>query len=114
MEYAMLPPDAIAGAKAAVREGKAERAKSIGAHGVPVAEEEEKLRAEGKSDDPMLEDLADGWAGYFLQAETVTGNEAKCSFVGADGYYETARVAIETALLLRFERERLPYTGGVL
>jgi len=38
----------------------------------------------------------------------------KCSFVGADGYYETARVAVETALTLRFDRQRLQLKGGVL
>merc|ERR1712151_919773 len=54
------------------------------------------------------------WTGFFLYAETASGEGVKCSFVGGDGYQETARMAVETAMTLRFDREKLPYKGGVL
>merc|ERR1711920_956668 len=38
--------------------------------------------------------------------------EIKCSMIGRDGYIETARVAIETAMCLLFDK--LPFKGGVL
>jgi len=63
---------------------------------------------------PKLEDVSDSWTGFFLRAESEQGRTVKCSFVGADGYFETARVAVEVALTLRFDREKLPFKGGVL
>ena len=39
------------------------------------------------------QDLEDGWAGYFLSAESADGHEVKCSFITDDGYFESARVA---------------------
>lgn len=116
-EYAMLPPENIAAAKAASGDD-AERAKPIGQYGMTMDEEDTMLRSEGKEftegEGPAVEDLADAWSGFFLHAESVNGNEVKCSFVGADGYYETSRVAVETALTLRFDRSALSYKGGVL
>merc|ERR1719150_2451972 len=83
-----------------------------------VDEEESLLKSEGREfkegEGPAVEDLSDAWSGFFLHAESSNGNQVKCSFVGADGYYETSRVAIETALTLRFDRAKLPYKGGVL
>merc|ERR1711862_465142 len=63
---------------------------------------------------PSLDDIASSWTGFFLYAETPSGNSHRCSFVGGDGYHETARMAVETAMTLRFDREQLPYKGGVL
>merc|ERR1719491_2758338 len=63
---------------------------------------------------PALEAMSSTWSSYLLYAESVNGNLVQCSFVGSDGYFETSRVAVETALTLRFDRKKLPYTGGVL
>merc|ERR1740121_3344564 len=49
------------------------------------------------------------WVGYHLWAETTNGHEIKCSMIGRDGYMETARVAIETAMCLLFDK--LPFKG---
>eukprot|EP00439_Symbiodinium_sp_Y106_P000383 s1805_g1.t1 len=59
------------------------------------------------------EDLS-AWTGYFLHAESVDGHQARCSIIAADGYFESARVAVETALTLRFDSDRLQHSGGVL
>jgi len=118
MEYALLPPDNVAAAKSAARENKDEAAKPMGLYGMTLEEEEAMMRSEGKDFDedegPDLADMGDAWTGYFLAAESMTGNGVKCSFVGADGYYESSRIAVETALALRFDREKLQYKGGVL
>merc|ERR1719245_2118190 len=118
MEYAMLPTEQVAAAKRNVKEGRDEAAKIMGQYGMTLDEEEAMLRSEGREfkegEGPAIEDLSDAWTGYFLHAESVNGNQVKCSFVGADGYFETSRVAIETALTLRFERSKLPFKGGVL
>jgi len=115
MEYALLPPEGVAAAKKAEDKGAAQ---PMGQYGITFEEEQAELQAEGKhfkeGEGPAVEDLADAWSGYFLHAESQSGNSVKCSFVGADGYYETARVAVETALTLRFDREKLPLKGGVL
>lgn len=63
---------------------------------------------------PRLDDVSESWTGFFLRAESEQGRTVKCSFVGADGYFESARVAVEVALTLRFDREKLPFKGGVL
>ena len=49
-----------------------------------------------------------------MWAESEKGHEVKCNMVGRDGYFETARVAIETAMCLAFDKPKLPYKGGVL
>merc|ERR1719436_1884260 len=76
------------------------------------------LKSEGREfkegEGPTLEDMSDAYSAFFLHAESTNGNQAKCSFVGADGYFETSRVAIETALALRFDRDKLAHRGGVL
>mmetsp|Transcript_33522 Transcript_33522/g.85738 ORF Transcript_33522/g.85738 Transcript_33522/m.85738 type:complete len:116 (+) Transcript_33522:1-348(+) len=76
------------------------------------------MKSEGKEfkegEGPNLEDMTDAWSGFFLYAESQHGSQVKCSFVGSDGYFETSRVAVETALTLRFDREKLPCKGGVL
>merc|ERR1719232_1901604 len=118
MEYAMLPAESIAAAKTAVRDGKEERAKPIGQYGMTLGDEKAMYRSEGREFDegegPAVDDLSDAWSGFFLQAESANGHEVKCSFVGADGYYETSRVAIEAARTLCKDRDKLPLKGGVL
>jgi len=83
-----------------------------------VEEEKKKLEAVGKyyaqGEGPALEDIADAWMMFRFYAETPTGKSFKMSMRGGDGYYETARVAVETALTLRFDRLQLPFKGGAL
>merc|ERR1712050_701091 len=119
MEYAMLPPESVAAAKRDAKDGTSEEgAKPIGQYGMTLEEEEALLKSEGREfkegQGPALEDLSDAWSGFFLYAESTNGQSLKCCFVGADGYYETSRVATETALTLCQDREKLPYKGGVL
>eukprot|EP00931_Biecheleriopsis_adriatica_P077687 TRINITY_DN5119_c0_g1_i3.p1 TRINITY_DN5119_c0_g1~~TRINITY_DN5119_c0_g1_i3.p1 ORF type:complete len:533 (+),score=130.03 TRINITY_DN5119_c0_g1_i3:75-1673(+) len=89
-----------------------------GAGGVGVEEERKALEEKGvyygAGEGPPLEELDDAWVGWFLWAESAKGHEVKCDFVGRDGYFETARIAIETAMCLVFDREELPFRGGVL
>merc|ERR1711972_1097532 len=115
----MLPPENVAAAKRDTKDGTAEEAaKPMGQYGMTLEEEESLLKSEGREfkegEGPALEDLSDAWSGFFLHAESVNGNQAKCSFVAADGYFETSRMAVETALTLRFDRSNLPFKGGVL
>lgn len=116
MEYALLPPEAVSSAKAAARSG--ETVGPYGSNGVPLEEQVKDLEAEGKNypdgEGPEVEEISDSWTGFFLYAESSTGNTTKCSFVGADGYYESSRVAIETAITLVKDKAKLPYKGGVL
>lgn len=121
MEYAILPTEALMAAAAAKEATKAEggaAAAPKAAGGVGVEAEKAALEAAGKyfkeGDGPKLEDLDDAWVGYFGYAETVSGKEIKCSFVGRDGYFETARVAVEMALTLCFDYDKLECRGGVL
>jgi len=85
---------------------------------VNVAEEEARLKAIGKyyaeGEGPPLEDLATVWGNYMVWAQSEKGHETKCAFLGKDGYFETARVAIELAMTVLFDREKLEFTGGVL
>lgn len=118
MEYALLPPERVAAIKRSLKEGKGELAKPMGQYGMTLDEEAAVLRKEGRhfgdGEGPDIEEMADAWTGFFLHAESTNGNQVKCSFVGGDGYWETARVAVEMALTLRFDRDKLPYRGGVL
>jgi short subunit dehydrogenase-like uncharacterized protein len=107
MEYSLLPPEAVAAMKSGGAKSNAN-----------VANEAEALKAAGKyyaeGDGPPLEELEDAWSSTLGWVESEGGHEMKCAFVGRDGYFETARVAIETAMALRFDREKLAYRGGVL
>merc|ERR1712176_141423 len=53
----------------------------------------DQLKSEGREfkdgEGPSVEDF-DSWSGFFLCAESTSGNQVKCSFVGADGYFETS------------------------
>lgn len=116
MEYAMLPPEQVAAARRGVQNDEA--AKPMGQYGMPVEAEEEMLASQGKTftegSGPDVRDMSSTWSSFLLYAESVNGNLVQCSFVGSDGYFETSRMAVETALTLRFDRQKLPYKGGVL
>lgn len=90
----------------------------FGQHGMTVDEELHTMKRTGKEygpgEGPSLEDMAGSWAGFFLHAESMDGHQEKCSFITRDGYFEAARVAIETALTLRFDKNKLQHRGGVL
>lgn len=104
MEYAMMPKEA------------AEAAKS--GQGKSVEEEKKALEQAGKyykeGEGPPLEDLEDAWTMFAIHAESEGGHELKCAWLGRDGYFETARVSVETAMCLRFDRKKLQFTGGVV
>merc|ERR1712232_1025469 len=114
----MLPPEQVAAAKRNLKEGRDEKAKPIGQYGMTLEDEESMFKSDGREfkegEGPEVQDLSDAWSGYFLYAESTSGNQVKCSFVGGDGYYETSRIAVETALTLRFDKSKLPFKGGVL
>ncbi|CAL1164545.1 unnamed protein product [Cladocopium goreaui] len=114
MEFAMLPPEKEK--QVFERDGKA--LVPFGQHGMTLDEEMQMMKLKNKEyrtgEGPPVEDLEDGWAGYFLYAESTDGREERCSFITDDGYFESARVAVEMALTLRFDRERLQHRGGVL
>jgi short subunit dehydrogenase-like uncharacterized protein len=115
MEFGMLPPEAIQ-AQLDKKAGKKPAADKKPA--LSVADEKKQLEAEGKyygaGEGPPLEDLDDAWVGFLCYAKSATGNMAKCSWIGRDGYYETCRMAVEMALTLRFDYDKLPVKGGVL
>mmetsp|Transcript_69182 Transcript_69182/g.130396 ORF Transcript_69182/g.130396 Transcript_69182/m.130396 type:complete len:549 (-) Transcript_69182:109-1755(-) len=83
-----------------------------------AAGEKEALEAAGKyykqGEGPALEDLGDAFIGFNVIAETVNGIIAKNGGCGGDGYFETARCAIECALASVFDRDECPIKGGCL
>jgi len=113
-EFMMLPPEALMQA-AAIKEAGGE-VKPV--TGPSVGGEKEALEQQGKyykqGEGPPLEELSDAWTSFHLIAETTGGHRTKCSIVGCDGYYETARCAVEMAMTLRFDKEHLPHKGGVM
>merc|ERR1719277_2624717 len=88
------------------------------AAGPSVADEKAALEASGKyykqGEGPPLELLGDAWIGFFMYAQTTSGKELRCSEIGNDGYFETARCALEFAFTVRFDYEKLKHKGGVL
>jgi short subunit dehydrogenase-like uncharacterized protein len=106
MEYTWMPTE----------EEARQAVKTAGA--TSVDEEKKKLEKAGKyygqGEGPPLEDIADAWMMFRFYTETPSGKSYKMSIRGQDGYYETARMAIELALTLRFDRVQLPFKGGAL
>ncbi|CAL1134977.1 unnamed protein product [Cladocopium goreaui] len=106
-EFIRLPPEvaqqAASGTKAA---------------GPSVADEKAALKEAGlyfaQGSGPDLNKLDDAWICLNCVAETTGGHQARCGVVGRDGYFETARCAIEMAMTLRFDKQSLPVVGGVL
>merc|ERR1719217_1652830 len=106
MEFTFMPDE----------EAAKEAVKTQGA--TSVDEEKKKLEKVGKyyaqGEGPPLEDIEDAWMIYRMYAESPSGKTFKMSIRGQDGYYETARMAIEVALVLRYDRLQLPFKGGCL
>merc|ERR1712157_301802 len=86
--------------------------------GPSAASEKEMLEQQGKyykqGEGPPLEELSDAFVAFFQITESTGGQQTKCSAVGCDGYYETARCAVEMAMTLRFDKAELPHKGGVM
>lgn len=110
-EFAMLPPEAVAHIQSAQVTGK-------GVGGPSVSGEKEALEAQGKyykqGEGPPLEELTDAWIAFLMFSQTTSGNMIFNALVGADGYFETARCAVEFAMTCRFDYHKLPHKGGVL
>jgi len=106
-EFMLLPPEMAAAAASGAK-----------ASGPSAASEKEMLEQQGlyykQGDGPPLDQLDDAFVSAHCWAQTPSGNEMRCSLVGADGYFETARAAVEMAMTLRFDKEQLPNRGGVL
>eukprot|EP00930_Biecheleria_cincta_P098228 TRINITY_DN89902_c0_g1_i1.p1 TRINITY_DN89902_c0_g1~~TRINITY_DN89902_c0_g1_i1.p1 ORF type:complete len:543 (+),score=106.19 TRINITY_DN89902_c0_g1_i1:42-1631(+) len=107
-EFMQLPPEVAAMAASGVKAPA----------GPSVAGEKEALQQQGKyfkqGEGPPLDQLADAWISFNCWAQTTGGHEARCGIVGGDGYFETARCAVEMAMTMRFDRDQLPCRGGVL
>jgi len=119
MEYALLPPQQASLIRRRTgADDEEESAKLMGQRGMALEDEDDLYKSQGKEfkegAGPDLADMTTSWSGHFLYAESTSGNLVQCSFVGSDGYFETARVAVESALTLRFDRQKLLYKGGVL
>merc|ERR1712013_652147 len=87
--------------------------------GGSVADEKKRLQEQGKffeqGTGPDLNNLSDAWLGVMCQVWSESGKTFKCGFVGGDGYFETARACVETAMCLRFGRDKLLIqSGGIL
>merc|ERR1719346_328312 len=111
----MLPPQALMQAASVKETGSGEK---FPKYGPSVGSEKELLEQQGKyykqGEGPPLEELSDAWTSCSIYAESITGEVMKCGLVGCDGYYETARCAVEMAMTLRFDKAELPHKGGVL
>mmetsp|Transcript_63267 Transcript_63267/g.147344 ORF Transcript_63267/g.147344 Transcript_63267/m.147344 type:complete len:431 (-) Transcript_63267:89-1381(-) len=113
-EFMHLPPQALAEA-AAIKEAGGELKPAAGPS---VGGEKEALQAQGKyykqGEGPPLEELSDAWVAFQLYAESTSGKTAFCGLIGRDGYFETARCAVEMALAMRYDKAELPHKGGVM
>jgi len=121
-EFALLPPEAGEAIEAA-KSGGAKGGGGGGGGGAAgggggVAGEKEMLEAQGKyykqGEGPPLEELGDAWTATMMWAQTTSGREIRCAYCGNDGYSETARCAVEWAMTVRFDYDKLPHKGGVL
>mmetsp|Transcript_56633 Transcript_56633/g.134910 ORF Transcript_56633/g.134910 Transcript_56633/m.134910 type:complete len:540 (+) Transcript_56633:107-1726(+) len=85
-----------------------------------VEDEKERLKATGEyyapGEGPAIEKLGASWLCQELWAMDEGGNVTRAAYLDADPYFATARVAVETALCLVFDKEGLPNAqkGGVL
>ncbi len=93
-------------------------AKAAQAANTSSKKEEEKLKAEGKLYElgQGLDDETRGklFADYYVNATAEDGSNLRARISAGDGYDETARLSVETALLLSTKRDSLPFVGGVL
>lgn len=125
-QFGILPQEVNAAASAARAAGKdatqavnAFLAGSGASAAANVEEEKKLLQEQGKffaqGQGPDLDSLSDAWLAMFCEVESVTGKKQKACFCGGDGYFETARAAVETAMCLRFDQDKLQIqSGGVL
>jgi len=122
-EYVQLPQEvtaAAAAARAAGKDAQAEVQKALAASTSfnSVADEKAALESAGKyfkqGDGPDLERAYDNWLGFNCYCETASGHSTRCSLIGGDPYFETARAATEMAMTLVFDQDKLRYKGGVL
>merc|ERR1712182_114322 len=78
--------------------------------------DKEMLEQQGKyfkqGEGPPLEELGDAWIGVMGWAKSEGGAQAYTSIIGKDGYYETARCAVECAMCMRFNYDELHIKGG--
>lgn len=106
LEFSLIPMEAIMEMKG-----------SQGTAAASVADEKEALKAKGlyyeAGEGPPLEILGDAWTGIFSIAESTGGKEEKVCMIGKDGYLETARMCVEAATCLLFDRDKMPFRGGV-
>ncbi|CAE7827113.1 DRG2 [Symbiodinium sp. CCMP2456] len=111
LQFSVLPAEMLL-------QGKQGGGGGGGGAGGSVEAEKKALEAKGvyygAGEGPPLEELDDAWSAWFVWAQTEKGHEVRCDFIGRDGYFETARIAVETAMCLVFDREALPFRGGVL
>jgi short subunit dehydrogenase-like uncharacterized protein len=117
-EFAFVPPEAAAALKAGQSSDSAMSKIANAAQGGAAAEKE-KLQKEGKyyaqGEGPALEDLNDAWLGFFAFTQSDPSEHiCRHSAIGTDGYFETARVACETAFTMIFDYDDLPMKGGVI
>ena len=93
-------------------------AKAAASANTSSKKEEEKLKAEGKlyALGQGLDDETRGklFCDYYVNVEAEDGVSLRAKISAGDGYDETARVSVETALLLSTKRDSLPFVGGVL
>lgn len=84
--------------------------------GTDAAAEKEMLEKQGKyykqGEGPSLEDLGDVWLCWMTFVISESGEYGRNAAMGKDGYFETARVACETAFTMVFDYDKLPMKGG--
>mmetsp|Transcript_47337 Transcript_47337/g.101947 ORF Transcript_47337/g.101947 Transcript_47337/m.101947 type:complete len:519 (-) Transcript_47337:54-1610(-) len=110
-EFATLPPDMWKQQQQSSEQPTSKKAMS-------VEEEKAALEASGKyykqGEGPPLEELTEAWIANLMWAQTTSGKEIKASYCGNDAYFETSRAAVEWAMTVRFDYDKLPHKGGVL
>mmetsp|Transcript_34186 Transcript_34186/g.77989 ORF Transcript_34186/g.77989 Transcript_34186/m.77989 type:complete len:525 (+) Transcript_34186:76-1650(+) len=118
-EYVKLPPQEIASAKSLAQQGLLVN-ETFAMSGKLQSIEKEELQEMGlvfEADQGVAGPTVDSmeqWNAFFLAAWSSAGNEARCSFVTNDGYFECARMAVEMSMAMLYDRASLPSRGGVL
>jgi len=112
-QYLYVTPEIMMASKDSQSTGMASAAAGGG-----VAGEKEALMKAGKyykqGEGPALEDLSDAWTGMYHWILTENGHEARASWNGCDGYFETARVMIECAMACLHDSDELLVKNGVI
>jgi short subunit dehydrogenase-like uncharacterized protein len=128
-QYGMLPDMVNQAASAARAAGQDPAAavgyilsgggQSTGPAQQSVEDEKKMLQEQGKffkqGEGPDLDSLSDAWVSHWCEVISESGKRQKAAFCGGDGYFETARAAVETAMCLRFDHDKLQIKqGGIL